>query len=48
MAPTAQGCPVDAENVCPAFERVSSSLIEEPEICEFCEKYRDGYCFKEE
>lgn len=43
-----QGRKTDAEGVCRHFERIPQSLIEEPEVCEWCEYYRDGMCFREE
>ena len=31
-----QGTPCDPNSNCAAFKRVSYSLIEEPEVCEWC------------
>lgn len=31
-----KGTPCSPESNCAAFERVSYSLIEEPEVCEWC------------
>lgn len=42
------GRPVDGESVCRCFERIPQSLIEEPEVCEWCEHYENGLCFKGE
>lgn len=39
------GVPVDIEAVCRFFERIPESLIEEPEVCEWCEFFEDGKCF---
>ncbi len=39
--------PVSTEYVCRDFDRVPDSLIEEPEVCEFCSYYDNGYCTKE-
>lgn len=36
--------PVSPDYICPRFRRVPDSLIEEPEVCEFCESYEDGLC----
>ena len=41
------GVPVDPGHVCIAFRRVPESLIEEPEVCEFCEDWQDGFCVRE-
>ena len=38
---------VDPEGVCRFFERIPQSLIEEPEVCEWCEFFENGCCFKE-
>lgn len=38
--------PVEPTGVCRYFERVSSSLIEEPEVCELCVCYIDGRCHR--
>jgi hypothetical protein len=35
---------VGPEDVCAAFDRVPYSLIEEPEVCEWCSYYDDGLC----
>lgn len=43
-----EGRPVDEESVCRYFERIPQSLIEEPEVCEWCEHYENGLCFHEE
>ena len=40
--------PVDEEYVCRHFIRIPESLIEEPEVCEWCEFYDKGYCCKEQ
>lgn len=40
--------PVAPDYVCPDFDRVPDSLIEEPEICEFCVRFDNGACMKEE
>ena len=40
--------PVSPDNVCPAFDRAPDSLIEEPEVCELCGFYDDGFCKKED
>ncbi len=37
---------VEEDYNCINFERVASSLIEEPEVCEWCEYYKNGYCYK--
>ena len=37
--------PVEADDICPRFVRVPESLIEEPEVCEWCQFYRGGLCF---
>lgn len=36
--------PVAPDHVCRYFDRVPESLIEEPEVCEFCRSYTDGFC----
>ena len=38
---------VSADHVCPRFDRAPYSLIEEPEVCENCARYEDGYCLAE-
>lgn len=40
-----EGRSVDSESVCRYFERIPQSLIEEPEVCEWCEHYENGLCF---
>ena len=36
---------VDPNGVCGGFDRISWSLIEEPEVCELCRYYdEDGRC----
>ena len=35
---------VNADDVCSAFDRVPYSLIEEPEVCEWCSYYDNGAC----
>ena len=40
--------PTAPDHVCPRFERSPLSLIEEPEICENCGRYQDGFCHAEE
>lgn len=40
------GVPCDPNSNCIDFERVSYSLIEEPEVCEWCVHYDDGVCKK--
>ena len=42
------GRPVDENDVCRHFERIPQSLIEEPEVCEWCEHYNSGLCFRAE
>lgn len=42
------GRPVDEEGVCRCFERIPQSLIEEPEVCLWCEYYENGLCFHTE
>lgn len=42
-----QAKPVDIEDNCYFFERIPESLIEEPEVCEWCEYFKDGYCLHE-
>ena len=41
-----KGVPCDPNSNCIDFERVSYSLIEEPEVCEWCIFYDDGVCKK--
>ena len=41
------GRPVNEEDVCRYFERIAQSLIEEPEVCEWCEFFENGLCFRE-
>lgn len=36
--------PVAPDHVCRCFDRVPESLIEEPEVCEFCRSYAGGFC----
>ena len=36
--------PVAPDYICPRFDRVPDSLIEEPEVCEFCRSYDGGFC----
>ena len=43
-----QGKPVDPEGVCRFFERIPLSLIEEPEICTWCEFFDEGFCIREQ
>ncbi len=40
----ASGTPMPAEYVCIRFRRAPESLIEEPEVCENCVRWRDGFC----
>jgi hypothetical protein len=40
-----EGRKVDCESVCAHFIRIPESLIEEPEVCEWCEFYDEGLCF---
>jgi hypothetical protein len=35
---------VSPDDICPKFIRIPESLIEEPEVCEWCQFYRSGYC----
>ena len=35
---------VSSDYVCSHFERAPWSLIEEPEVCESCVFYDDGFC----
>lgn len=42
------GRPVDGQSVCRYFERIPQSLIEEPEVCEWCEYYENGFCVHSE
>ena len=41
---------VDPQGVCAAFQRADWSLIEEPEVCENCARFRDAdeTCEREE
>ena len=41
---------VDPNGVCGSFERISWSLIEEPEVCELCCYYEenDSRCIRSE
>lgn len=39
---------VDPESICRHFIRIPESLIEEPEVCEWCEYFDEGYCCKEQ
>ena len=41
------GRPVNEEDVCRFFKRIAQSLIEEPEVCEWCESFENGFCFRE-
>ena len=43
---TGQGIKVDEDSVCRHFERIPESLIEEPEVCEWCEYFEGGFCFR--
>ena len=36
------------DSVCRLFDRAPDSLIEEPEVCELCANWRDGFCVLEE
>ena len=36
--------PVNADSVCLRFDRAPDSLMEEPEVCELCRRYEDGFC----
>ena len=40
--------PVSADYICRDFVRSPFSLIEEPEVCESCAFYEDGFCRKTE
>ncbi len=40
------GRETDPESVCRYFQRIPLSLIEEPEVCEWCEYFENGLCFK--
>ena len=40
------GNPVSEESVCRYFVRMAQSLIVEPEVCEWCEFFEDGLCFR--
>lgn len=42
-----QGRPVAEDHNCCYFLRIPESLIEEPEVCEWCEFYRSGLCIRE-
>ena len=42
------GAPVEPNYVCPHFQRAPESLIEEPEVCENCGSYEDGFCLRRE
>lgn len=44
MEENKSGRPVAADDICPRFIRIPESLIEEPEVCEWCEYYHDGLC----
>ena len=48
MADPNAGRIVAADDVCRKFVRIPESLIEEPEVCEWCEYYRDGLCVADE
>ena len=39
---------VSPDHVCRHFDRIPESLIEEPEVCEWCSYYCDGACRFEE
>lgn len=39
------GVPVDEEFNCYNFIRIPESLIEEPDVCEWCEYYENGLCY---
>lgn len=45
-AKTGPGVPVEEDGVCRFFERIPQSLIEEPEVCEWCEYYENGKCYR--
>lgn len=40
--------PVEPTGVCRYFNRTDTSLIEEPEICEFCTWCIDGCCHRDQ
>ncbi len=42
----AEGKPVDAQHSCADFRHGWWSLEEEPSVCENCEFYDEGCCFK--
>jgi len=41
-----KGKPVDPQSSCAAFRHGSWSLEEEPAVCENCEHYDEGRCFR--
>ncbi len=41
-----EGRPVEAQSSCREFRHGSWSLEEEPSVCENCEFYEDGLCFR--
>jgi hypothetical protein len=43
-----KGKAVDEQYSCPDFRHGYWSLEEEPSVCENCEFYDEGLCFKEE
>ena len=43
-----KGRPVSPEDICRKFIRIPESLIEEPEVCEWCAFYRGGFCTVDE
>ena len=43
-----KGKSVDAQSSCAAFRHGSWSLEEEPSVCENCEHYDEGLCFRPE
>ncbi len=48
MNDTKAGRSVAPDDICQKFVRIPESLIEEPEVCEWCEYYRDGLCVADE
>lgn len=40
------GIPREPEHVCIRFRRSPVSLIEEPEVCENCADWEEGFCLR--
>lgn len=48
MTSASDPMPTAPDYVCPHFVRSVFSLIEEPEVCENCGSYENGFCLRKE